>query len=197
MGRTKVFIRSREKRFRPHTAIGGLMAGTRDEVDVFSAAVQTVSPLLDRIGDIFHKAGQSGRRRGTERRQGPDRRVSPIVHRLRTGLWLQFHRATRAEEFSSLDLDPSTLPMLVAQLLPEAGKYTYSDRDTQCQAPANAALTGALRFALTHRAELIMTPDGDPQAVLVICMIAEFLCRNYEVTIKDRRARERRIAGAQ
>lgn len=173
------------------------MAGTSDEVDVFSAAVQTVSPWLDRIGDIFHKTGQSGRRRGIERRQGPDRRVSPIVHRLRTGLWLQFHRATRAEEFSSLDLDPSTVPTLVAQLLPEAGKYTYSDRDTQRQAPANAALTGALRFALTHRAELIMTPDGDPQAVLVICMIAEFLCRNYEVTTKDRRTRERRTPGPQ
>lgn len=173
------------------------MAGMRDEVDVFSAAVQTVSPLLDRIGDIFHKTGQAGRRRGIERRQGPDRRVSPTVHRMRTGLWLQFHRATRAGEFSSLELEPSTVPTLVAQLLPEAGKYTYSDRDTQCQAPANAALTAALRFAFAHRAELIMTPDGDPQAVLVICMIAEFLCRNYEVTTTDRRMRERRVAGTQ
>ncbi|MGH9664940.1 MAG: hypothetical protein ACRD9L_11000 [Bryobacteraceae bacterium] len=173
------------------------MPGTHNDADVFSAAVQAVSPLLDRIGDLFQKSGPPGRRRSAmERRKEPDRRVSPIVQRLRTGLWLQFHQATRAGEFSSLDLDASRLANLVAQLLPEGRKYTYTDRDTQDELPANAALQCALRFALAHRAELITSRGGDPQAVLVICMIAEYLCRNYEMTIKDRRIRERRVTGA-
>lgn len=173
------------------------MTGTREDVDVFSAAMQAVSPFVERIGSLFQKNTHQPRyRTGVDRRRLPDRRVSPIVQRLRTGLWLQFHRSTRAGEFSDVDLDAAHPAALLELLLPEAIKYTYADRETQETISANSALNAALRFATRHRSELIVTPDGKPQAVLVICLISEYLCRTYEVNRKDRRVRDRRAVVA-
>src|SRR5882724_1215135 len=80
-----------------------------------TAVLKTVSSILSSISVLFRrgprdlKTSSERDRRKTrserDRRVPSERRTSPIDQRMREGMWLKFHKATRAGEFDSLTLD--------------------------------------------------------------------------------------------
>ena len=67
-------------------------------------------------------------RNGLDRRNAIERRCSSLPMRLRVGLWLQYHRETRAGEFDPFPRDYSHKAKLRSGLVPEMGKYEFREQ---------------------------------------------------------------------
>jgi len=129
----------------------------------------------------------------THDRRGPkDRRKSSIDQRLRTGLWLQFHRDTRSGEFDMMTLNPHTCRKVHDALWPEIVKYEFSDPQSLAPIPAQMALEAAMESVWNSKSSL-PNHGKQQQAVFVIEAIAVELVRRFKTVTIDNRQNDRRF----
>jgi hypothetical protein len=133
-------------------------------------------------------------RSGVDRRQAGERRKD-VKQRLRTGLWLQFHRVTEAGKFDEMRRDLYTRGKLLAALLPEARRYRFHDRENHSEVSASSALERAAD-RIWQNPQSGVDGSGQSKAVYVIEAVAQELYNTYDVNIRDRRQGERRALAA-
>ena len=132
-------------------------------------------------------------RNGLDRRNGCERRSSSVGMRLRVGLWLQYHRETRAGEFEPFSRDFSQKAKLQSGLTPEMRNYEFLKKsDNQPICPSNA-LACAIN-QLWANPKLGCNLAGESLAVYAINEIASYLSANHDICRLDRRKTERRAA---
>lgn len=177
-----------------------MATGEEDTVNLSEFVINLSTKFIGWLVDVLSKSsllrpGIPARElkvRAHERRSGKDRRKSPIDQRLRTGLWLQYHRETRSGERDLITLNEHTRCKMHDALWPEIVKYEFRYAATGTGVPAKMVLDAALHSVWKHRASL---PDSgrEQQAVLVIEALASELVRQFQPACIDKRRTERRF----
>ncbi|MBS1877404.1 MAG: hypothetical protein JSU00_29600 [Acidobacteria bacterium] len=177
------------------------MPGAETGAKLLPIILGAIAPLVKSIREMAERPRRLRIRNEMNRRRNPPRRVSPISQRLRAGLWLQYHRATRSGEFDAIPFDDFHATGLREALWPEAVKYILLDRGGGQEVSAEHALKIAVERVWRCEAAWIERPRSHKlprcaKALYVIDAIAEEICREYQVTGRDRRAADRRSAQA-
>jgi hypothetical protein len=123
-----------------------------------------------------------------------DRRSSPIVVRLRAGLFLRYHSATGAKEFDTFLRDAKTWALFEHAVLPELADFSFFDKSRQTAVSSPAVLADAM-FHIWTVTNLGLDLDGRPTTIAVISELAIYLCSVYETTRLDRRFHRRNWLG--
>lgn len=134
-------------------------------------------------------------RNGLDRRSGTDRRCSTLQMRLRVGLWLQYHRVTRAGEFDFFPRDYSHKAKLLQGLTPEMVKYEFRDKESGKLTAPPCALARSLDH-LWANPQLGCNLAGESTAVYAMNEIEAYLSATFKVGRLDRRKEDRRAAQA-
>lgn len=130
--------------------------------------------------------------RAHDRRSHKDRRKSPPDQRLRTGLWLQFHRVTRSGEFDVLALNDHIYRKVHDAIWPEIVKYEFHNPRDGAPIPAQMALDAAMDSVWKHKSAL-PNRGKQQQAVFVLEAIAVELARRFAIVTIDKRQIDRRF----
>ncbi|MEP7367383.1 MAG: hypothetical protein ABI972_29335 [Acidobacteriota bacterium] len=131
--------------------------------------------------------------RSHDRRGRKDRRKSPIDQRVRTGIWLQYHRDTRSGEFDLLSLNAHTRRRVHDAIWPEIVKYHFHDPQTGSAVPAQMALDTAMESVWKSKASL-PNHAKQQQAVFVMEAIAVELVNRFKIATIDNRQNDRRAS---
>ena len=145
------------------------------------------SPLLKRDPPV-----RELKYRSHDRRSHKDRRKSPPDQRLRTGIWLQFHRVTRSGEFDVLALNDHIYRKVHDAIWPEIVKYEYRNPRDSAPVPAQMALDAAMDSVWKHKSAL-PSRGKQQQAVFVLEAIAVELARRFAIVTIDKRQSDRRF----
>lgn len=137
-------------------------------------------PIQDR------RAGEG--RRTSERREYCDRRRSPIIQRLRKGLWNKYSSVTDIGPFDDFDLLPSSRIKTIEILESEISNYEYFDNDGN-----QLEFTQKQFDRITYEVWEDMSSSNYVTAINVIESIAERIYQSFvEIKSITRRDAERR-----
>ncbi|MBI2909847.1 MAG: toll/interleukin-1 receptor domain-containing protein [Chloroflexi bacterium] len=126
------------------------------------------------------------RRTGEDRRKGCDRRWSPISQRVRSGFWKAYQAESGAGKFDPVDSLGGKMSGLTRAVGPEAQKYAYLDVSGK-RVPWSEALDNASASVYDAFRDM-----ERPRIIYIVDALAEYMCRNYQLTMNERRQRERR-----
>jgi hypothetical protein len=172
---------------------GSKMEDPASRINLIAATIRLGSLIAEKLSKLISRNPYPPRERSGQDRRKRDRRdPSLIPQRLRTGLWLQYHKATRAGEFDPLALEPYRKTKVHDSIAPEMHKYIFKDRYTHSALSAEQVLASALDYIWTDA----RFRGKSPRSVFVIEAIAEHLCKQYDVTSADKRAADCRSATA-
>jgi len=111
-----------------------------------------------------------------------DRRISPVELRLRTGIWLHFHRKTGLGKTQRVE--SPVRGDLIQAFVSEAVSYQFSTRETN-----TLLLPGSIagQAADATRIQWMEIPIQDREALLLTDTMADYVLANYVVRRNDRR----------
>jgi hypothetical protein len=111
-----------------------------------------------------------------------DRRISGHELRLKTGIWLHFHRKTglgKAQPMETLQRGN-----LIAAFVEEGVNYQFSEHSSDALLMPSAIANKAADFACARWKE---RPTQDSEAYLVVEEFADYILTHYNVRMIDRR----------
>jgi hypothetical protein len=163
---------------------------------VASNVIEPLLPVLVKKFASVLPGGKKARKikeRGTWERRvgGKDRRISSLEQRLRTGLWLEFHRQTGLGKFEPLNLTMTIRDQVCQAAVKEAQRYEFSDRTSGGLLDRATIVDSAIDIAWK---DWESQPRDARGAVLIIEGIAHNLVSKYNVRKLDRRQNTRRAS---
>jgi len=177
----------------PNAVFGGL--SEFQCIDFSQSMLKGFDDLLTTLGKQFlgTDSNQMKRRNGDSRRKGDrrkavvaDRRMAPLIVRLRKGFWLAFYHATELEKHIRFPVNLHHLEKVVNGVLSEAQKYRYVEKQNgMLRVPKQALTSAASRIWERMR-------DWDLQTINVVEAVVEQIYQDYDVTQLDRRSTARR-----
>lgn len=123
-----------------------------------------------------------------------ERRSSPVVVRLRAGIFLSYHSATRAGEQDAFSRDAKTWALFEHSVLPELENFNFFDRSREAYVSPSAVLADGM-FHLWTATDLAIDEQGQTTTIAVVTEMANYLCSVYDTTRTDRRAAKRNWLG--
>jgi hypothetical protein len=166
--------------------LGGVQSGGVAD-DLYSEDLNTLGldpKIIEKVKAFIPGNKPQNRRRGTDwdAGRGKDRRKSGVALRLKTGIWLQFHRKTGMSKFQLMEF--AERGDLQHAVISESENYQFSERGTGTLLLPGIVATSAVDHACSAWTE---KPAKDRQAVLLIDEIAEYILKHYDVRMIDRR----------
>jgi hypothetical protein len=158
--------------------------------------IEMTGEVVDSIG-LFKKAKglfptiQSQNKPAKARRKADwdperdgERRISGVELRLRTGIWLQFHRKTGLGKFEPLATTEQNRDNLIHAFVVEGANYQFSERSS------GVLLLPSTIASMT--ADIVCSrwssrPEKERQAVLLTDEFANHILSSYNVRAVDRR----------
>ncbi|HTU45451.1 MAG TPA: hypothetical protein VMF91_10340 [Bryobacteraceae bacterium] len=166
---------------------------TESLTGAIAGGIKLTAELATLCKRLFRKYPRKIRERsGVDRRRNEERRKD-VKHRLRRGLWLEYHRVTESGKFDEMPRDLYTRGKLLAALVTEARRYRFHDRENQSEVSTSNALERVVDRIWPNPLSGV-DGSGQSRAVYVIEAIAQELYDTYDVKIRDRRQGERRAA---
>ncbi len=164
---------------------GEMVAALTDNqrIDFTQSMLTGYKELLTAFGREFLSESVYRGRKG-ERRTGKDRRVSPLIQRMRRGFWFAYTKATGLGKFETVPTGVSHLDKLIKALQEEAQRYHYFDKLGQ---PCNA---DKVLEQSVNKIWHSFRSKGSVSTVYLIEAIAEDIHDNYEVKMLERRSME-------
>jgi hypothetical protein len=155
--------------------------------------LNSVGQLLEKARALFGEGTNKKRRKEDwDSRPGKDRRILGVGERLRTGIWLQFHRKTGygMEEF----LEAPQSRSLMDAFITEGERYEFSDRSSDDSVTPAMIANAAASFARTKWMEF---PAEQRLACILTDEVANYVLSHYNVRMVDRRRvhKHRAMAG--
>jgi hypothetical protein len=141
--------------------------------------------LLDKAKSLFWECNNNQMRRKDDYDpdRNNDRRKSGVGARLRTGIWIQFHRKTGYGITEVLQTPE--LGNLIHALIAEGERYEFADRDApEVSLQPSMIATPAVDFA---RAKWTQLPAEQRRAFVLTQEVANYVLSNYNVRMTDRR----------
>ena len=123
-----------------------------------------------------------------------ERRSSPVVIRLRAGLFLRYHSAIGAKESDAFLRDAKTWALFEHAVLPELENFSFFDKSREIYVSPSAVLADGM-FHLWTVTDLGLDDNGQTTTIAVITEMAHYLCAIYETTRIDRREVKRNWFG--
>ena len=123
-----------------------------------------------------------------------EQRSSPVIVRLRAGLFLSYHAATGAKESDTFERDAKTWALFEHSVLPELAKFTFFDKSRALYVSPPAVLADGMLHLWTVT-DLGLDDDGRPTTIGIISELANYLCTLYETKRIHKRAPRRNWLG--